>query len=95
MFLLEIPQITDDSKTCQNCHGTRSIYAFLALGGPYENVHNGLYIASKWIDGGWWYGYTNAYPCPVCSQDAIDHLLNYEPVTDEELEKTAYEDWTK
>ena len=77
VFLLETDSQKSGRGACSNCGDVMWIYAFLALGGPYDQVSSGIPI--KWIDGAWWIGFTEAYPCPDCSGESMDHVLEHEP----------------
>ena len=93
VIVLEIPAQSINTQVCANCSGSGWIYAFLVIGGPHPHVYSGANIASKWIDGAWHYGFTNAYPCPDCSGDSMDHILEHEPAR--ETEKVGeYADWS-
>ena len=80
VILLEIGKQSDNPNVCSNCSGTSMIYAFLVLGGPNQHAYSGANIASKWIDDAWHYGFMNAYTCPDCSGQSMDHILEHEPV---------------
>ena len=88
VFLLETDSQKDGTTPCPNCCDG-SIYAFLAITGPHKQVGSGRPI--KWIDGSWYTGYTVAYPCPDCSGESMDHILEHEPAMDG---KGATKDWT-
>ena len=89
VIVLEIPEQTINTQVCANCSGSGWIYAFLVIGGPHQHAYSGANIASKWIDDAWHYGFTNAYPCPDCSGESIDHVLEHEPV----MADQAHGDW--
>ena len=91
---LEIPEQTPNPHVCSNCSGAGWVYAFLVIGGPNPHVYSGANIASKWIDDAWHYGFMNAYPCPDCSGESMDHVLSHEPARETEKADKATDDWT-
>ena len=88
-----LPLETDSQKsgqgTCTNCGDVGYIFAFLMIGGPYKSPSSGMPM--KWIDGSWYSGFLSAYPCPDCSSESMDHVLEHEPAMDG---KGATKDWT-
>ena len=91
---LEIPAQSINTQVCANCSGSGWIYAFLSKGGPHPHVYSGANIASRWIDGAWHYGFTNAYPCPDCSGESMEHILAHEPARETEKVEREYSDWS-
>ena len=90
---LEIPKQTINTQMCSNCSGAGFIYAFLVVAGPNPHAYSGANIASKWLDDAWYYGFTNAYPCPDCSGESMEHILVHEPVRETE-QVGEYKDWS-
>ena len=87
VFLLETDSQKDGTCPCPNCCDGW-IYAFLAISGPHKQVNSGHPI--KWINDSWYIGYTEAYPCPDCSGESMDHILEHEPAVEGEGE---YRSW--
>ena len=94
VIVCEISKQSDNPHVCCNCSGAGMVYAFLVIGGPNQHPYSGANIASKWIDGAWHYGFTNAYPCPDCSGQSMDHILEHEPAVEVEQGKRVTKDWT-
>ena len=90
---LEITKQTDNPHVCSNCSGAGMVYAFLVIGGPYPQVESG-WIPSKWIDNAWYYGFTQGYPCPDCSGESMEHILEHEPAREMDKVNKMTEDWT-
>ena len=91
VFLLETDSQKSGMGACKNCGDIGWIYAFLSVGGPFKTVDSGCPV--KWIDGAWYIGYTEAYPCPDCSGESMDHILEQEPAMAGQG-KRATQDWT-
>ena len=94
VIVCEISKQSDHPNVCSNCSGAGMIYAFLVIGGPNQHAYSGANIASKWLNGAWHYGFTNAYPCPDCSGQSMDHILEHEPAVEVEQGKRVTQDWT-
>ena len=93
VFLLNCEPLPD---RCSNCGGQGHIYAFFSYSGPHEHAHGSPTIASKWVNGGWYYGAHRSFPCPVCSPDSTDHVDQHQPPPPvEEQPPLEYEDYTK
>ena len=84
VVVCEITKQSDNPRVCANCSGAGMVYAFLVIGGPHQHAYSGANIASKWLDDAWYYGFTNGYPCPDCSGDSMDHILEHEPAVEGE-----------
>ncbi len=92
VFLLETDSQKSGMGTCKNCADIGWIYAFLSIGGPFKHLDSGHPV--KWIDGAWYTGYLAGYPCPDCSGESMDHILDHEPALEGGQDKRATKDWT-
>ena len=81
IFLLTVEHLPD---RCENCGGQRYIYAFFSYSGPHEHKNHATGVTSKWMQGGWYYGGMRAFPCPVCSPDSDEYVLQHGPPVEQE-----------
>lgn len=80
----EITTLSESAKphVCCNCSDMGEIYAFLMISGPHKYPSPGG-IPNKWVDDAWYNGFTNGYPCPDCSGESMEHVLEHEPARDD------------
>ncbi len=91
VFLLETDSQKSGLGVCKNCADAGWIYAFPVVGGPFQQVDS--WIPVKWIDGAWWTGFTEGYPCPDCSGESMDHVLEHEPAVEDGQGTREYKAW--